>query len=218
MNGAAATAQMNRIYRRQRHIYDFTRRYYLLGRDELIERLGVMPGHRVLEMGCGTGRNLIVAASRYPETRFYGVDVSTEMLTSAREALGQAAQSSRIRVEHGDAAAFDPRATFGIERFDRVFVAYTLSMIPQWKLAIDKGLMLLAPGGEFHVVDFGGQKAWPGIARYALRRWLSAFHVTPREDLENVLKMHTIDRGARLIFERRLGDYVQYGRLILPSA
>ncbi len=186
-------------------------------RDELIERLGVMPGHRVLEMGCGTGRNLIVAASHYPETRFYGVDVSTEMLTSAREALGQAAQSSRIRVEHGDAATFDPRATFGVERFDRVFVAYTLSMIPQWQSAIDKALMLLTPGGELHIVDFGGQRAWPGFARYALRRWLSAFQVSPREELENVLKTHAVERGARLILERRLGDYVQYGRLILPG-
>lgn len=218
MNAAAATVQMNRIYRHQRHIYNFTRRYYLLGRDELIERLGVMPGHRVLEMGCGTGRNLIVAASRYPEARFYGIDVSTEMLTSAREAIARAAQSSRIRVEHGDAAAFEPRATLGMDRFDRVFVAYTLSMIPQWQSAVDKALSLLAPGGELHVVDFGGQKSWPGFARLALRRWLSAFHVTPREELENVLKMHAIERGARLVFERRLGDYAQYARLILPAA
>jgi S-adenosylmethionine-diacylgycerolhomoserine-N-methlytransferase len=217
MNVAAATGQMNRIYRRQRHIYDFTRRYYLLGRDELIERLGVLPGHRVLEMGCGTGRNLIVAANRYPEARFYGVDVSTEMLTSAREAIGSAAQSSRIRVEHGDASAFEPRATFGIERFDRVFVAYTLSMVPEWQAAIDRALSLLAPGGELHVVDFGGQTAWPGLARLALRRWLSAFHVTPREELENALTMHAIERGARLVFERRFGDYVQYGRMILPA-
>ena len=31
-----ATRRMNRMYRRQRHIYDGTRRYYLLGRDRLI--------------------------------------------------------------------------------------------------------------------------------------------------------------------------------------
>jgi len=29
-----ATHRMNRMYRRQRHIYDGTRRYYLLGRDQ----------------------------------------------------------------------------------------------------------------------------------------------------------------------------------------
>ena len=32
-------ALMDRVYRRQRHIYDATRKFYLLGRDPLIERL-----------------------------------------------------------------------------------------------------------------------------------------------------------------------------------
>ena len=54
--------------RRQRHIYDGTRRYYLLGRDRLIADLAPAPGASVLEIGCGTGRNLVLAArtlSRY---------------------------------------------------------------------------------------------------------------------------------------------------------
>ena len=74
---AASTALMNRIYRRQRHIYDFTRKYYLLGRDALIAQLRPQPGARVLEIGCGTGRNLILAARRYPDAHFFGIDVST---------------------------------------------------------------------------------------------------------------------------------------------
>jgi S-adenosylmethionine-diacylgycerolhomoserine-N-methlytransferase len=217
VNVSAATVQMNRMYRHQRHIYDFTRRYYLLGRDQLIERLAVAPGHRVLELGCGTGRNLIVAANRYPEARFYGVDVSTEMLTSAREAIAKAAQSSRVRVEHGDATSFAARTTLGVERFERIFIAYSLSMIPQWQGAIDKAVSLLQPGGELHVVDFGGQKDWPSFARNGLRRWLSVFHVTPRDELENALKLRAIERGARLVFERSFADYAQYGRLILPA-
>ena len=36
-------ALMNSIYRRQRHIYDFTRKYYLFGRDRLI---GMMRANR----------------------------------------------------------------------------------------------------------------------------------------------------------------------------
>ena len=62
MNDAAAAALMDRIYHRQRRYYDFTRKYYLLGRDRLIEGLAPPPGGRVLEIGCGTARNLVAAA------------------------------------------------------------------------------------------------------------------------------------------------------------
>jgi S-adenosylmethionine-diacylgycerolhomoserine-N-methlytransferase len=52
---AEATRRMNRMYRWQRHIYDATRRYYLLGRDRLIAGLRPAAGQSVLEIGCGTG-------------------------------------------------------------------------------------------------------------------------------------------------------------------
>ena len=56
-----AASLMDRMYRRQRHIYDLTRKFYLLGRDQMIDRLGPPADARVLEIGCGTGRNLIRA-------------------------------------------------------------------------------------------------------------------------------------------------------------
>ena len=72
-----ATSAMDGMYRYQRHIYDLTRKYYLLGRDRMIARLAPHAGDAVLEIGCGTGRNLIVAASTFPQARLFGVDVST---------------------------------------------------------------------------------------------------------------------------------------------
>ncbi|MGB6067829.1 MAG: class I SAM-dependent methyltransferase, partial [Desulfomonilaceae bacterium] len=75
---------MDRIYRNQRHIYDLTRRYFLLGRDTLIERMEVKEDARVLEIGCGTARNLIHVARRFPSIQLFGIDASTEMLKSAR--------------------------------------------------------------------------------------------------------------------------------------
>src|SRR5262245_55102546 len=99
---------MNRIYRRQRHVYDATRKFYLLGRDRLIARLGAQHGDTVLEIGCGTGRNLILAARRYAGAQFFGIDVSTEMLASAIAAVDHAGLRSCVRVAHADAATFDP--------------------------------------------------------------------------------------------------------------
>src|SRR5258708_40120974 len=81
---------MNRIYRHQRHVYDFTRKYYLLGRDRVIAGIGTPDGARVLEVRCGTGRTLIVAARKYAGARCFGLDGSPEMLNSATRPIWRA--------------------------------------------------------------------------------------------------------------------------------
>jgi S-adenosylmethionine-diacylgycerolhomoserine-N-methlytransferase len=211
----ASTALMNRIYRRQRHIYDATRKYFLLGRDLLIARLAPEGAACVLEIGCGTGRNLILAAQRYPDARFFGIDVSTEMLTSAIEAIARAGLSSRIHVAHADATAFDPGRLFGKAQFDRVFISYSLSMIPAWRAVLDSAIARLAPSGELHIVDFGGQEGLPRWFRSVLRRWLALFHVTPRDDFEQTLAS-THRLGATFVIERPYRDYAQYARISMP--
>jgi len=209
---AASTALMNRIYRRQRHVYDLTRKYYLLGRDRLIERLDVEPFQSVLEIGCGTGRNLVLAAGRYPKTRFFGIDVSTVMLTTAIEQIGRAGIAARVRVAHADATAFDPSRLFGRAQFERVFISYSLSMIPGWQAALDRAIDLLAPGGELHIVDFGTQERLPRWFRYILRRWLALFHVSPRDGLQQWLAQRAVETGATLTFKRPYRAYAQYAR------
>ncbi len=54
-----AAALMDQMYRRQRHIYDLSRKFYLIGRDEAIKRLRPASDDKVLEIGWGTGRNLV---------------------------------------------------------------------------------------------------------------------------------------------------------------
>ena len=76
---AGHSGLMDNVYRHQRHIYDLTRKYYLLGRDRMIAELDPPAGGSALELGCGTGRNLILAARRFPDTHFYGLDISAEM-------------------------------------------------------------------------------------------------------------------------------------------
>src|SRR5665647_19567 len=202
-----ATGRMNRMYRRQRHIYDGTRRYYLLGRDQLISGLKPAPCANVLEIGCGTGRNLVQAAGLYPDARFFGIDVSTEMLTSAITAISRRGMAGRIRVAHGDGTAFDPQLLFGIPSFDHVMISYSLSMIPEWRSVLHAAARRLTQGGRLHVVDFGNQERLPKVARALLLRWLAMFDVTPRDDLENVLAAMAKINGADLGFERPFRGY-----------
>ena len=211
-----ATRRMNRMYRRQRHIYDGTRRYYLLGRDQLIANLEPRAGADVLEIGCGTGRNLVHAARLYPDARFFGIDISTEMLTSAISAISRRDLAKRVRVAHGDGTAFNPQVSFGVARFDHVMISYSLSMIPDWRLVLQAAARRLKPGGSLHIVDFGDQERLPGMARTLLRRWLTLFGVTPRDDLERELSAMVETSGAELKFERPFRGYAQYAVLTLP--
>ncbi|MBB3423499.1 S-adenosylmethionine-diacylgycerolhomoserine-N-methyltransferase [Rhizobium sp. BK312] len=190
---------MDGMYRYQRHIYDLTRKYYLFGRDRTIEQLNVPVGGSLLEVGCGTGRNMLLAYRRFPSARLYGLDISQEMLISARNNFRGLKQMPDFRV--ADATAFSPD-DFGTEGFDRVMVSYALSMIPDWKNAIDASLDAVAPGGELHIVDFGQQEGLPGWFRAMLKGWLKKFHVTPRADLLTVLEEKAAVRGMSVKTEK----------------
>lgn len=189
-DGVAGSQQraMDRMYRFQRHIYDSTLRFYLLGREKLISELDVPENGSVLEVGCGTGRNLVKVANAYPSARVHGFDISPEMLKSAGSAIVRSGLTDRIAIAEGDALTFDPRLAFGVAAFDRVYLSYTLSMIPQWHQALAHAARLVAPGGELHVADFGMYEAAPAPVRSVLFWWLRQFHVTPRAELPAVLE------------------------------
>jgi S-adenosylmethionine-diacylgycerolhomoserine-N-methlytransferase len=200
-------ALMDGVYRRQRHIYDLTRKYFLLGRDRMIDGLNAVPGTAVLELGCGTGRNIVLAARRHRQARFFGLDISAEMLASAEAAIRREALSERVALARGDATAFDPVALFGRPCFDRIFVSYALSMIPDWERAITAALAALEPAGSLHVVDFGQQERLPAWSRRLLSAWLAKFHVEPRARLEDVLRREAAAAARPLHFERLYRGY-----------
>lgn len=198
---------MDGVYRRQRHIYDATRKYYLLGRDRLIERLDVPTSGTVLELGCGTGRNIVQAARRYPTARFCGLDISSEMLATADASIARQGLRGHVMLAVGDATDFDAEALFGAAGFDRVFISYALSMIPGWERSIVAALAALKPGGSLHIVDFGQQEELVGWFKTALRAWLARFHVAPRDSLREVLESESRKVGASLEFETLLRGY-----------
>jgi S-adenosylmethionine-diacylgycerolhomoserine-N-methlytransferase len=213
---AASARMMDGIYRRQRHIYDLTRRYYLLGRNDLIAALKPPAGGSVLEIGCGTARNLVLTAQSYPDARLFGLDISSEMLKSADATIRAKGLSDRVWLAQGDAAYFDAEALFDRQQFDRVFFSYTLSMIPGWEAALHQACRILAPGGELHVVDFGQQTRLPRWSGRMLKSWLKQFHVTPRDRLGDAMQALSHDRGGALVFGPIYRDYARIGHIRLP--
>jgi S-adenosylmethionine-diacylgycerolhomoserine-N-methlytransferase len=211
-SGTAAEA-MDRIYRRQRFIYDATRRYYLLGRDRLIANLDVPTGGKVLEVGCGTARNLIHAARVYPDASLFGIDISEAMLTTARTSLEAAGLGERVKLAAGDAATFDPGALFGVEKFERIFISYSLSMIPEWQAVVRHAAACLSPGGALLIVDFGDFAGYPALFRRAQLAWLKRFSVHPIPLLDQRLKELAAEAECAFTATRRYGGYAIECRL-----
>lgn len=203
----SAAAKMDGIYRRQRFVYDATRRYYLLGRDRLIEGLALRDGGTALEVGCGTARNLIVAARRYPGGRLHGLDISEAMLSTARASLARRGLEAQVALAAADATAFDPQALFGRDRFDRVFISYSLSMIPDWEAVVRQAANCVAPRGSLHIVDFGDFAAYPALFRQLQLGWLRRFSVTPIAAFESRIAALAGDLGFDAAMDRLYGGY-----------
>jgi S-adenosylmethionine-diacylgycerolhomoserine-N-methlytransferase len=185
----ATTEEMDKMYRWTRHVYDFSRKYYLLGRDRLLREMELQPDERVIEIGCGTARNLIKLARLRRDVHCYGLDVSNEMLATAAIKVKSRRLQDRITLTHCFAEQLDYAKTFGLDSpFDAAFFSYSLSMIPPFREAIDAALRSLKRGGVMYVVDFWDQGKWPGPFRAGLKRWLDLFHVHFRPELLEYLQ------------------------------
>lgn len=194
-----AFTQMDAMYRYQRHFYDATRRFYLLGRDRLIEKMMISDGDRIAEIGCGTGRNLAILAGRYPRSNFYGLDASGEMLATAAANL---AAFSNVTLTRELAEDLDHRKTFGLDDpLDAIFFSYSITMIPAWRESVLRALANLKGGGRLYIVDFYDQRELPRLFRFLLKAWLRKFHVQFWSELMPFLHRLDIDGRATLEIE-----------------
>lgn len=202
---------MDRMYRLTRHVYDASRKYYLLGRDHLIQHIKPKKGETVCEIGCGTARNLRKMAKRYPGIVFYGIDASDEMLKTAVKSMQNYGVTDKVNLAQGYAQNFDPVKLFNIKKpFEKIFFSYALSIIPPWRESIDHALKLLPSGGEMHIVDFGGQEGLPKPFRSFLFWWLDKFHVYHKPEIADYLRRLEFEKAGTLEFTPLYKGYAWY--------
>lgn len=125
---------------------------YRAGRRAAIADLGLTPGMRVLDLGCGTGLNLPLLHDAVGESgAIVGVDRSESMLAvAAVKATSNHWQSARFVCS--EAAAVNG-ALADEPPFDALIASYVLSLIPDWETVWSAAVSLVRDGGRVSVVD-----------------------------------------------------------------
>jgi ubiquinone/menaquinone biosynthesis C-methylase UbiE len=120
-------------------------------KGRLIREAALAPGERVLDLGCGTGTLLLLAARAHPDVTLTGVDGDDKALAIARRKLARA--GAEVRLDTGLA----DRLPYPDASFDHVFsTAMFHHLSPDERAgALREVRRVLRPGGAFHLVDFG---------------------------------------------------------------
>ena len=115
------------------------------------DRFGVLPGERVLDMGCGAGRHAFELYRRGADV--VALDQNTSDLAEvavmfeAMAAEGQVPTGSSAATVEGDALALP----FDDGEFDRIIAAEILEHIPDDRTAMEELFRVLKPGGVLAV-------------------------------------------------------------------
>ncbi|NNE06945.1 MAG: methyltransferase domain-containing protein [Gemmatimonadetes bacterium] len=159
----------------QAPVYDFSRRLFLIGRKRAVSALGIRPGDRVADWGCGTGLNFPLIEKRRPG-EIIGIDASEGMLRSARARLPGA------RLVKADMTTF-----LLAPPVDRALCSYALSLVDDWEETIRNMKRGLAPGGRLVLHDFhplaGAMQVFDGFFRW----WIGIHGAVPTRPLHEFL-------------------------------
>lgn len=199
--------------KRVRHVYDRVAGRYdgalalfaLIGyrtgayRRRAVEALDARPGQTVVDLGCGTGKNLpLLAEAVGPTGRVVGVDFSATMLEQAR-ARAEAKGLANVELVEADAATFAFPDGLG-----RVLATFSLSMMPEPERVIARATTALPPDGRLAVLDFRIPEAWPGPIRraaFALAAPLGETWAMAERDLRPLMCPHVaLDIDASFYF------------------
>ena len=163
-------------------------------KGRLVEQAGLRAGHRVLDLGCGTGTLLALLMQAHPGCRAHGIDGDPAMLAAAREKLDSGGG--------GLVAALADQLPFVPGSFDRVLSSLffhhlpSATKVPVFRQAYD----LLRPGGELHVLDFGQPASLRTLIVFSVLRLFDGLDNT-RDNVKGLLPCRMEEAGFSSVAE-----------------
>ncbi len=117
---------------------------------EIVERAGIKPGERVLDIGCGTGAQTLPAAEVAGPGNVAGVDPSPDMLERAR----QKAAKKGLEIDFRSAAI--EKLPFDDGQFNVVLSSFMLHHLPDdvMRAGFAEIHRVLKHGGRLLAIDF----------------------------------------------------------------
>jgi ubiquinone/menaquinone biosynthesis C-methylase UbiE len=134
----------------------------LLGGDRarrtLVDQADLRAGHRVLEIGCGTGTLVVMIKRLHPGAEVIGLDPDPKALARARRKAEGA--SARIQFDQG----FGDELPYTEASFDRVFSSLMFHHLGRdgKEATLREARRVLRPGGILSLLDFAGPEAGAG--------------------------------------------------------
>jgi SAM-dependent methyltransferase len=134
-------------------------------------RLGaLLPGERVVDVGCGAGFDSLIAARMVgAQGSVVGVDMTPAMLAKARESWQSAAEagSANLTFREGCAEALPVSDAWA----DVVISNGVLNLVPDKAAALAEMARVLKPGGRAQIADILVQRPVPQSAKRTIDLW-----------------------------------------------
>ena len=144
--------------------------------DQLIQRSGIKPGQRVLEIGCGSGAfTTFVARAVGPDGVVEALDIQPAMLAQLKKKLNLPENRDIQNINLHEASAY--KLPFENESLDLAYMITVLAEIPDQEKALAEVYRILRPGGILAVSEFLPDPDYPLRVTTARRGEKAGFEV-----------------------------------------
>lgn len=147
----------------------------------------IQPGHKILDVGCGTGTLIMIIKETSPSALIIGCDGDKKILRMAQEKTGQ----GEVELCWHCALAYElPYAEGTFNHIFSSFLLHHLTKEDKLKTLLEIR-RVLRPGGELHLADWGKPQNWLMRLCFLIIQVLDGFQTTEdnrRGFLSNYLK------------------------------